>query len=363
MNIVSKRKNISLFLLLLVVITTLNGVGMGLASYFDKTVSIFSFIQMMIPATVTFLVFLILSDKSIPFPKYVCRAVFLTDILAIIWAVLEGLFLSPSLSESGNFIILILGTASLYLATFFESADVRERYGFSCKNSLKNIKHIFGYLFLFIVLYTVFSFVQVLFDYFGGNHSILMAFVEEYSHFPPELFFILFFFAIVSLPYFGEEYGWRGFLQPWLQKRFGMKKGIILTGVVWGIWHLPMFFDAYQFSFRFSVLVPVIIGKIAFCISIGIFIGYVYLKTKNIWICVIIHYLNNGMNQLIDPSTGEASLNFLLEIAVLIFAALLVYAPFIHSKVFRDKKIIDDFLLPRNLPESPQNELEQEDSK
>ena len=104
------------------------------------------------------------------------------------------------------------------------------------------------------------------------------------------------------------------------------------------------------------------IGKIVFCISIGIFIGYVYLKTKNIWICVIIHYLNNGMNSIIDPSTGESSLNFLLEIAAIMIAALLIYGVFIHAKVFQDNEIIDSFLLPRKPSETSQNDPERGDS-
>ena len=47
---------------------------------------------------------------------------------------------------------------------------------------------------------------------------------------------------------------------------------------------------------------------------------------------MIIHYLNNGMNSIIDPSTGESSLNFLLEIAAIMIAALLIYGVFITCK-------------------------------
>ena len=86
------------------------------------------------------------------------------------------------------------------------------------------------------------------------------------------------------------------------------------------------------------------------------------VATKNIWICVIIHYLNNGMNSIIDSSTGESSLNFLLEIAAIMIAALLIYGVFIHAKVFQDNEIIDSFLLPRKPSETSQNDPERGDS-
>ena len=39
---------------------------------------------------------------------------------------------------------------------------------------------------------------------------------------------------------FGEEVGWRGYLLPLLCRIFGVTKGIIIDGVLWGVVHAPL---------------------------------------------------------------------------------------------------------------------------
>ncbi len=43
--------------------------------------------------------------------------------------------------------------------------------------------------------------------------------------------------ALVVFP-LGEEFGWRGFAHPRLTGRFGLVKGSLVVGLLWGIWHL-----------------------------------------------------------------------------------------------------------------------------
>lgn len=56
---------------------------------------------------------------------------------------------------------------------------------------------------------------------------------------------------VLAIPYFffigilgggQEEFGWRGYAQQPLQERFGVFRASLLIGLVWGIFHLPLWF-------------------------------------------------------------------------------------------------------------------------
>jgi len=92
---------------------------------------------------------------------------------------------------------------------------------------------------------------------------------------------------------FGEEWGWRGFLLPKLLP-LGQWQALILTGVLWGLWHAPIVLLGYDYPFhpKLGILLMTI-----FCLIFGIVLGWLRLATDSIWPAVIAHGAINAVGE------------------------------------------------------------------
>ncbi len=81
-----------------------------------------------------------------------------------------------------------------------------------------------------------------------------------------------------------EEFGWRGVLQPGFSKKLNLFIINIIIGMVWALWHLPLFYIAGSGheggSFLFFTLSAV---------GYSSFLTWLYAKTKSVLLCVIFH--------------------------------------------------------------------------
>jgi membrane protease YdiL (CAAX protease family) len=58
----------------------------------------------------------------------------------------------------------------------------------------------------------------------------------------------------------GEEVGWTGYAMARLEERFGAVPGVLLLGLLWSSWHLPLFLRPGFFSAPFWIYTLILVG-------------------------------------------------------------------------------------------------------
>ena len=94
--------------------------------------------------------------------------------------------------------------------------------------------------------------------------------------------------AIATFLFFGEEFGWRGYLTV----RIAPGKPLlaaILTGLIWGIYHFPFVILGISFS---GNLIALLIYPID-CILGSIFLGWLRTKSDSVWPACLAHSVGN----------------------------------------------------------------------
>ncbi len=116
--------------------------------------------------------------------------------------------------------------------------------------------------------------------------------------------YLVFFYPIIciisavisSFAALGEEGGWRGYMMPKLIKLFGLKKALILGGIIWGLWHAPLTCCGHNFGTDYLGFPYVgIIWMCIMCTATGVMLTYITYKTQSVWPAAFMHAVNNAM--------------------------------------------------------------------
>ena len=92
----------------------------------------------------------------------------------------------------------------------------------------------------------------------------------------------------------GEELAWRGWLLPKLTERFGQLRTVLLTGLVWGIWHAPVVAMGYNYGEGHPI--ANVAAMVLFCLVLGVIQGFLFWRTDSIWGPVLFHAAVNGID-------------------------------------------------------------------
>lgn len=114
-----------------------------------------------------------------------------------------------------------------------------------------------------------------------------------------------------------EEPGWRGYALPKLQTRYNAKKSSLILGLVWGLWHWPVFIENYLGALSdptTPLAAAVISTMIQFVIYVGVSIlpmtfiqTWLYNRTQSAFISILLHAAANflsGYTLAVHPAIG-----------------------------------------------------------
>lgn len=321
-----ERKRSTIFFTISYGIPLLSAILMFIGYQQEIELGAFASMFMFLPAMGVMLGVLMTSHNPL-IPKRFFSGYLILSIIAI------GIACASLFMPNDNWMIIstVVSMAGSILASILLFTEKKEkRLAFGLKGNKWKLS--FGLMGLFLALYVLrFIIVYAL----SGDLSWLIKNFSKLETWGAVAFTIVM-YVVNWIMYFGEEYGWRYYLQPILQHKFGTLKGVLVLGVVWGLWHAPLNFFFYA---KPEIGIFSLMGQIMNCIGLGIFFAYCYMKTDNIWLVSILHFLNNNLSPLFsDASASSASVSNSDMIAATLLItglSLIIFATVGFSKLFR----------------------------
>ncbi len=128
----------------------------------------------------------------------------------------------------------------------------------------------------------------------------------------------------------GEEFGWRGYALPALQERYSWRVASLILGVVWGMWHLPLFYiaDTVQSHIPFALFMLI-------TVALSILFAWLFNRTRgSVLPALVLHTAVNAWSWVIPVMVMRDGGNlrpYGLAVGLLVLVALsLLYGAKLH---------------------------------
>lgn len=141
--------------------------------------------------------------------------------------------------------------------------------------------------------------------------------------------------AVASFAAFGEEAGWRGYMMPKMIKLWGVRKAVVIGGLLWGVWHWPLTYVGHNFGrdyfgYPFTGFAAMCI----MCVFMGMILTFVTHMSESIWPAAILHAVNNSSPSILqyfinrEKITGwpaDSAVAFLISLLPMMVIAVVLY--------------------------------------
>lgn len=120
--------------------------------------------------------------------------------------------------------------------------------------------------------------------------------------------------AVVVLAPIGEECLMRGVIRKWLQKYFSVPAVILISAVLFGVFHMNIVQGIYV-------------------IPMGILFAYIACRTDSVWLAIFAHFVNNGFSNVLDLIMPEMSDIGMMIVSVVLMVVFGVLAVFLNKTI------------------------------
>lgn len=117
----------------------------------------------------------------------------------------------------------------------------------------------------------------------------------------------------------GEELGWRGYALPAMQKHLSWRSASLALGIIWGLWHVPLFFISESSQNSGSMLAFFVL-----IIATSVFYAWLYNRSEgSVLPVVVLHTASNSWPFLIPVLPSDAEQRpYLFVVSFVVVAAI-----------------------------------------
>lgn len=100
--------------------------------------------------------------------------------------------------------------------------------------------------------------------------------------------------SVLSVPLlWGEEFGWRGYLQTRLSANRPLAAAVA-TGLIWGVWHYPLILAGYGLFGEERIVSGLVLYPLV-CVPLSALLGWLCLNTGSVWAPCLAHAVHNNV--------------------------------------------------------------------
>lgn len=133
-----------------------------------------------------------------------------------------------------------------------------------------------------------------------------------------------------------EEIGWRGYALERLQTKWNALVSGLIVGLVWGLWHLPLFFMPGTSQREFAIPFG---GFLAGMLALSILFTWLHNNTHgSIWTAIFFHWIYTYPAQVLASGVTHSALYNWLEYLPYCLLALLVVIIWKPHKLVRERR-------------------------